>query len=112
MAKTQKKPSPKELTKISWSDWLAKGESLFGKDIIEWRFVCPGCGTVQTGIDLHTIGNVPHDKIEACLAFSCIGRFTKDRGCNWTLGALWQIHTCEIIYEDGSKRPVFEFAEV
>lgn len=44
--------------------------------------------------------------------YSCIGRWVKGRGCNWTLGGLFQIHETEVVNEDGKPIPVFEFAAV
>ncbi len=44
--------------------------------------------------------------------FSCIGRWVKDRGCDWTLGGLLQIHNTEVVTDDGDTVPVFDFAEL
>jgi len=100
----------KERRTIKIEDWMAEGEKRFGKDIKQWKFICPSCKTVQTAQDLLDAG-VKKDDIDGYLGFSCIGRFAKDKGCNWTLGGLFQIHTFEIELENGHKRAVFEFAE-
>lgn len=96
-------------TTISHLDWLEKGKRLFGDDVLQWRFVCPKCKTIQTAKDLLDAG-VKKEDVDGFLGFSCIGRFTKDKGCNWTLGGLFTIHTLEVQFED-SKRPIFEFDE-
>jgi len=41
---------------------------------------------------------------------SYINRWQAGKGCNWTLGGLFQIHTLETVDADGNATPVFEFA--
>ena len=98
------------MKQITLKEWIEKGEILFGKDRTKWKFVCPKCKTVQTLQDIIDTG-VSIEDAQGYFAYSCIGRFTKEKGCNWTLGGLLQIHTTEVIMPDGKKRPVFEFAE-
>lgn len=91
-------------------------------------FVCPVCGTVQSIASLILAGADPNDA--ACsIGFSCEGRFNnagpwvsaKDntpkaqarrriRGCNWTLGGVFKLHTTEVILPDGTKEPIFDLA--
>lgn len=90
-------------------------------------FKCPACGTAQSMATLRRAG-VPGGEIERVIAFSCEGRWTKAgppahgdsaeaearrkiRGCDWTLGGLFRIHTLEVIYPDGVARPTFELAK-
>lgn len=94
---------------IDYEDWIEEGKELFGDDPMFWEFVCPHCGTVQTGNDLKKAG-LDEEEIHGALGFSCIGRFDPDQGCDWTLGGLLQIHTREIAQPEQDKnRPVFEF---
>lgn len=74
-------------------------------------FVCPNCKTPTTYNDYIDAG-LEHDDAVNVLGFSCIGRFQKDKGCNWTLGGLFQIHELEILDEDDGVTlyPHFEFA--
>lgn len=77
---------------------------------------CPVCKTVQSMRDLATAG-VAEDKVDTFFGFSCVGRFTnagpkqKDeppgRGCDWTLGGLFQIHELEVVTPDGKRHPTF-----
>jgi hypothetical protein len=114
--------------KISHAEWLAEAARRFGPDARTWQFVCPACGTVQSAADLLATGKFKpgSGEVNSVLGFSCIGRFTGKgdegigaknhgetwtNGCNWTLGGLLQIHTSEVVFEDGGARPVFEFAE-
>jgi hypothetical protein len=96
----------------SLKEWRAKGKELYGTDdILEWPLVCPNCGTIQKGIDLLQEG-MEADKALNYLGFSCIGRFNSKnkKGCDWSLGGLFQIHEVEIEM-DGDTRPVFNFHE-
>lgn len=84
-----------------------------------FAFICPACGTVQSGRDLMKATGKPFAEIERHLGFSCIGRFTGagpvekkrggQRGCDWTLGGLLRIHSLEVV--DGDERyPRFALA--
>lgn len=72
-------------------------------------FKCPRCGTLQSAQDLIDAG-VGKDmgEVEKYLAFSCVGRFTDAKGCDWSLGGLFQIHQYEVIDEAGTVHPRFE----
>jgi hypothetical protein len=87
-------------------------------------FKCPICGTVQSMATLALAGVAEAD-CEKYIAFSCEGRFTgagpwtqgkkkqvqrAQRGCDWTLGGLFQLHTLEVVTPDGKIHPRFEFA--
>jgi hypothetical protein len=101
-----------KVKKIGVEEWRKEGERRFGKDLKQWKFVCPACKTVQSPQDLIDAGIVDDDELDSYLAFSCIGRFTEQKkGCDWTLGGLFQFHQTEVIRDDGKARKVFEFAE-
>jgi hypothetical protein len=82
------------------------------------------CGTVQSMASLVQSGAEP-DSVHKSFGFSCEGRFNgagawpndkeaqatrEKRGCNWTLGGLFQIHTAEVQQEDGTVEPTFDVA--
>lgn len=70
-------------------------------------FKCPNCGNTQTARDF--IDNdieEPNNKVY----FSCIGRYVKGKGCDWTLGGLFQIHKVSVL-KDAQVFPVFEIAK-
>lgn len=86
-----------------------------------FAFKCPICKTIQSSRDLIKAGaGIDFDSVEKYLAFSCVGRFTKagahkkgeppGRGCNWTLGGLFQLHELTVTTPDGKKHPQFELA--
>ena len=89
-------------------EWLDEAERRFGDDPRDWLFICPRCGTEQCAWDFYEAG-VKRKHIEGYLAFSCIGRFTDKKGCDWTLGGLFHIHTVEVVIGD-KRRPTFAFA--
>lgn len=92
---------------ITGEEWRAKATELFGDDARNWKFKCPNCGHVQTIQDFIDNGvEKPANKVY----YSCIGRWIKSTGCNWTLGGLLKIHETEVI-NSGGNIPVFEFAE-
>ena len=95
-------------TILTLDEWRAKAEPLFGKDIKNWKFKCCQCGQTQT---LQEFIDAGIEEPETKFFFSCIGRWVKGRGCDWTLGGLFQIHVTEVTSEEGKNIPVFEFAE-
>lgn len=112
---------------IPQQEFLAEAQKRFGPNVRNWKFVCPACGTVQSVqqlLDVVLKSGGTKDDVHGYIGFSCIGRFTRqgdagisakhrgekwDRGCNWTLGGLLQIHTLEVEIE-GRRRPTFELA--
>ena len=81
-------------------------------------FVCPMCGCVQSMADFVAAGCDPK-RAENLIAFSCIGRVIgagsprkepDGKPCNWTLGGLFQLHTLEVVTDDGEKHPRFALA--
>jgi hypothetical protein len=67
---------------------------------------CPRCGLVQSGQDLIDAGaGKTWQEVEKYAAFSCVGRWSKTKGCDWTLGGLFQIHELEVITPDGEHHP-------
>jgi hypothetical protein len=90
--------------------------------------VCPMCSTVQSMASLRAAGATP-EQAERMIGFSCEGRLTnagpwpaasdqshaakkrrKVRGCDWTLGGLFKIHTLEVLTPDGEAHPRFAVA--
>lgn len=94
----------KAMKKYTVREWQEEGRRLFGPDIRDWRFRCVKCGEVQCARDFEAAG-MGQQLWQGRVYFSCIGRYTEGRGCDWTLGGLFAIHTAMV---DGT--PVFEFA--
>lgn len=76
------------------------------------EFICPSCKTVQTPQDLIDAGaGKDIEEVNGFIGFSCVGRWNKDKGCNWTLGGLFKCHELEleITHEDfKDPRPCFK----
>ncbi|MBE9036031.1 VVA0879 family protein [aff. Roholtiella sp. LEGE 12411] len=91
--------------------WLTHGQTLFGKDTMQWKFKCPSCGHIASVEDYKKTG-AP----SSAVGFSCVGRWLpvhkkafddKDKRkipCNYAGGGLININPVEV---DGKK--VFEF---
>lgn len=95
---------------IKLEDFKAKATERFGPETHKWKFKCPHCGEAQSAEDLVAAG-VDKADVQKYIGFSCIGRFTKERGCDWTLGGFFKIHELEIVTEDGTHHPHFDLAE-
>lgn len=89
-----------------------------GVEKVDLAFRCPICATIQSAADFIAAGAAKtFEDAEKFLAFSCVGRFTgagsyrpgeaPGRGCDWTLGGLFQIHTFGVS-DEGKTFPRFE----
>jgi len=93
------------------SEYLQELINRFGEDRKNWKVICPNCKTIQSVQDFYDAG-IEIKEASSFFGFSCIGRFTKKKGCDWTLGGLLQIHDLELIDEEGIEHPRFEIAEI
>lgn len=79
-----------------------------GKPMMDVTFRCPRCGLHQSARDLIDAGaGDTFEDVEGYIGFSCVGRFSKEKGCDWTLGGLFQIHELEVETPDGKRHPSF-----
>ena len=102
-------PNKVERRTISFAEWQAEGTEKFGDDMHKWRFKCPVCEETQS---FREFVDARVENPDAKFYFSCIGRYVKDRGCDWTLGGLFRIHKTEVVDPEGTHIAVMEFAEV
>jgi hypothetical protein len=98
------------MKEMSLKDFKKQATKLYGEDSNNWKYKCPRCETIQEYKDFINAGVKPED-IDKYIGFSCIGRWDKNKGCDWTLGGLFQIHKLEIIDNKGNHHPHFEFAD-
>ena len=92
---------------LTLDEWRAKGKEIFGSDNPrDWKFKCVSCGHVQCYDDFKGLVDEP----ENVFYFSCIGRWKKGVGCDWTLGGLLRFHGIEVTSQEGENIPVFNFA--
>lgn len=94
---------------IPLSEFLAEASSRFGNDPNEWRFECVRCGGTQSAKEFMDLGLSEEDASKTA-HYSCIGRIDSSRGCDWSLGGLFSIHTLEVERPDGDVVPCFELA--
>lgn len=113
------------MTAITHAEWLAQGESLFGKDLMNWKFVCPSCGHVASPLDFKAFKDRGANPNSATI--ECIGRyFPKDeRGgwsedhcnpkvkspCDYAGYGLIGLAPLSVKHEDGKATPCFAFAK-
>lgn len=94
---------------ILQADWLEWGVAWFGPDTDGWLFQCPGCGNQQSvNSVLKDNPELNRDDVKGWIYYSCQGRYGKG-GCDWTLGGFLRLHKLEVVKDDGSVMPVFEF---
>lgn len=94
------------------AEWNAKGKKLFGDNHTQWWFKCPSCNRVQCVEEFRQFkpkGANPNTAYQECM-----GRYTGGRKgphkCDWAAFGLFQGPDM-VTREDGTKIPVFEFAE-
>ena len=77
-----------------------------GVDLIDAKHICPMCKTAQSAQDFVDAG-IDRTEVEKYIGFSCIGRVDNSKGCDWSLGGLFQIHGLLVEDEDGKHHPRF-----
>lgn len=97
-------------TKYASQDaWLRKGEALFGRDYLKWRFQCPACKRVQTPEQFRPYG--PKGARPDSAAQECIGRYMDGKAgpmrCDWAAFGLFR--GPDIVVMDGKDVGVFPF---
>ena len=107
-----------EIKKMSYADWIAEGEKLFGPEAKKWRFVCPICGYVQSGEDFMSKTTLEKERVQEVIGFSCIGRWidgaresfegTGEGPCNYAGGGLFRMNPIHI-ERDGATHQAFDF---
>lgn len=97
-----------EVKEMTRDEWLSKGRDLFGEDMKQWQFVCPGCGHVQLVEDFRQYkeqGATPDSARN-----ECIGRYSKGR--SWAFEKKGQpcdyagyglLNICPVKVVDGEK---------
>lgn len=109
------------MRKIKAEELHAEMKAQGVKDRQDIAFRCVICGTVQSMRSMIDAGVEPA-RVENVIGFSCEGRWRNAgpanngrpgkgvRGCDWTLGGLFQLHRLEVTTPDGKTHPSFELA--
>lgn len=102
---------------VTYADWVAEGERLFGPDRMEWKFICPCCKHVARVADWKDAG-----ASEGAVAFSCVGRWLPEAReafvagsprqgpCNYAGGGLIGLNPVLVQDQDGKPHRLFAFA--
>jgi hypothetical protein len=110
-----------ELTeRITKKEWVAKGTQLFGENVQQWQFVCPGCGHVQKITDFKPFKN--QGATPGSVYSECIGRYTggkswanskdlKGGPCDYAAYGLLNICPVIVVDDDGKEIKAFAFNE-
>ncbi len=111
-------PGPASIT-MTLEEWLAEGRRLFGDDQLQWRFVCPICGNVQSPNDFRQYqgrGATPASAYQ-----ECIGRYlpkaqcgkaladgprVPERPCDYAAFGLFRVGPVQV---QGHSYPIFDF---
>ena len=107
------------MKRLTHAEFVAQAKAQ-GVPRVHVAYKCPVCGTIQSATSLINAGaGKDLDTVEKFEGFSCVGRWTKagpfhkgdpaGKGCDWTLGGLFRMHTLEVMQDD-KPHPVFELA--
>ena len=79
----------KQIQSITLEEYQAAIKTQGHKKIEDTTFRCPRCNTAQSAQDLINAGaGKSFEEVEGYLGFSCVGKWSETKGCNWTLGGL------------------------
>lgn len=117
-AERARRPPPQPIEELTYKEWIAEGQQLFGIDMERWRFRCPICGNTYTREEMlkayQTLyqcdWETAQEETAAMVGLTCMGRISNTEGCDYTLGGLFKVCRREVTTPDGKQHPVFEFA--
>lgn len=104
--------------RLTLAEWMAEGERRFGKDMMDWQFVCPSCGNLAKPEEFRRFeaaGATPNS-----VTCECIGRYTGAKGafdaskhkpCNYAGYGLFALSPVRVIQSDGHETHAFGFAD-
>lgn len=110
----------------SIDEWKAKGKELFGDNKLEWKFICPSCGIIQTANEIKKANpSLTDERAFNFALFGCIGRalgsensiWSKKQPCNYTSGGLFNLNKTIVLCkeENGTELEqvrIFSFYDV
>ena len=105
-------PAAEPICYDSVEEWLAEGERLFGPDRMDWKFVCPMCGNVQSVREFKQLADEGYNVTPDSARYNCIGRYKGGRSaflkdgksgppCDYTTGGLFNVSPVKVVCPDG-----------
>lgn len=113
-----------EWERLTLKEWQAQGQTRFGLDVDDWKFMCPNCGHIQSRRDWLALG-MEQAQADRYLGYSCIGRWlnpleavefgelSKGFGCRYTGNHNPNISPFQVIIgvgDEREERPTFGWA--
>lgn len=96
---------------VKESDWRRIGQKYY-LDVKDFEFICPVCKHKQSvNSIMKNNSNLTEKEVRDFITCECEGRHTENKGCDWCLYGLFQVHNLEILQEDGKRFNVFDFAD-
>lgn len=98
--------------KITSDEWNKRGETLFGKERLNWLFQCPKCKNVQTAKDFLKFKNkgiAPSGAFLVCVKKFSVGDNVNTCNCTSTDTGL---ELFKVINPQNVEIPVFPFYEI
>lgn len=89
---------------VMFDDWTKMIIEKYGDKKSNWTFKCPSCGHAQSMKDFEDIDEDPNNAY-----INCMGRFDKDKGCDWAANGFINICKTTVI-KDLKSYHVFEIA--
>lgn len=94
-----------EQREVTEEEWNKEGRRRFGHDTMDWRFVCPNCGTKAAAREWKEVG-APSGSV----GYTCVNHFKDEPTCDYTGGGPGAKNPVLITFQDGSRVSMFEFA--
>lgn len=93
---------------VTLDEWVKEGESLFGKDKLDWKFKCPACGHIQSMREFKNAGLDPELAYVNCASRHGLGG---KKDCKWTIGGFLIVGGRYVVDHKYVPHLIFCFAE-
>jgi hypothetical protein len=107
-----------QIVTMTKQDWIDKGIELFGPDPMNWKFVCPVCGNVQSPADFQQYkekGATPESATNECIGRYAGAKSThltgKAQPCDYAGYGFFKLSPIRVVDETGQEVHSFGFFE-
>ena len=110
------------MKELLYDEWNAEGRTLFGDDMLKWRFECPVCKHVAASEDFRAYkerGATPDSATQECLgrylakeqrATQLATEGSTKQPCDYAGYGLFRLSPIVVVMPDGERRHSFAFA--